>query len=143
MSATQVRIAPSIISVRPNLEVSDVAESCRFFADVLGLAVTQSAGDPLTFAILGDPSQSGLGDVVAVVAMEELAVADVVAMFVEVGDLDIVIKRIDDAVIDLAQPPTTHPWGLRDLVAVHPDGHLIGIGQRLAIEQEQAEPTAP
>lgn len=138
--------APVLIrSVRPNLEVSEVEESIAFFGHLLGLEVLQQVGEPASFAILGlaGRGEAGTGEVggetgtgeagrevVAVVGMEELAVADVTACYIEVQDLGPVVSRIEEHGLAVVQEPTEHPWGLRDVVVSHPDGHLIGIGQR-------------
>lgn len=121
----------AVRSVRPNLEVSEVEESIRFFGDLLGLEVLNHQGDPAFFAILGlAADESPNTEVVAVVAMEDLAVADVTACYIEVEDLAPVLERITDHQIRVVQEPTDHPWGLRDVVVAHPDGHLIAIGER-------------
>lgn len=112
----------AIRSVRPNLEVADLDETIRFFGDLLGLGVLSQVEGPTPYALLGE-NEAVLG----AVQLDEIAVAEIVTVYIEVDDLDAVHQRAVETGLSLAQPPTTHPWGQRDLVAVHPDGHLVGV----------------
>lgn len=113
--------------VRSNLEVSDVDEAVAFFDAVFGWTPLVNETTPVAFAIVGAGTP-----VVAVVRINEPAVSEITALYVEVDDLSVVLERVDAAGLVLAQPPTEHPWGLRDVVVVGPDGHLIAVGEAVA-----------
>ena len=51
--------------------------------------------------------------------------------YLHVRGVDALHKRCQEAGVDISSALTEHPWGLRDFVIRDPDGHLIGIGERI------------
>jgi catechol 2,3-dioxygenase-like lactoylglutathione lyase family enzyme len=116
------RREPELINFRPNLLVRDVTASVEFYRDVLGFEVRNAMEDG-SFCLLG----KGLAEV-AVVLTESPPVEQA---YLYVRGVEALHERCQLAEVDIARPLTDHPWGLRDFVVRDPDGHLIGIGERV------------
>ncbi|HET6317414.1 MAG TPA: bleomycin resistance family protein, partial [Chloroflexota bacterium] len=55
--------------------------------------------------------------------------ADGVWMSVWVDDVDSVAELCAREKLDVPQPPTDEPWGVREMHLRHPDGHVFRIGR--------------
>ena len=126
-AVTGESLAHGIVRTRTNLEVRDVAVSIDFYDRTLGLAPQATLDDPPTFALLANA-----GGTLGLSRSERPAVASIVTCYVEVADLDAAFERTTAAGATIRAPLTTHPWPARDFVLEDPDGHLIGVGERLA-----------
>lgn len=51
-----------------------------------------------------------------------------------VRGVEALLGSCEVAGFEIARPLTTQPWGLRDFVVRDPDGHLIGVGERVGSE---------
>ena len=54
----------------------------------------------------------------------------------QVDDVDAEYARLQDAVTELAQPPTTLPWGNRSALLRDPDGNLVNLYAPVTDEAE-------
>ena len=111
-----------LINFRPNLLVEDVQISIEFYRDIVGFEVRNVMNDG-SFALLG----KGLAEV-ALVRQEKPAVQQA---YLYVRGVDLLHEKCKRASVDIPRALIDHPWGLRDFVVKDPDGHLIGIGERV------------
>jgi catechol 2,3-dioxygenase-like lactoylglutathione lyase family enzyme len=112
-----------LLSFRPNLFVSDVQAATAFYRDVIGMQVHAAFPDG-SFAMLG-----GHGDAeVALVQHEDPPQGEA---YLYVRGVEALLRRCEAAGFEITRALTAQPWGLRDFVVRDPDGHLIGIGERI------------
>lgn len=114
-----------LLSVRPNLEVTDVAPTVAHLCDVFGFTVEVDEPD-MGLALL---HRDLVG--VAVVRAAEPAVNETTQCYIGVRDVDDLfttsLARGANVVIGL----TDHAWGLRDFVVELPAGHRLAFGERV------------
>ena len=112
------------------LPVRDVAASCSFYEDLLGLnrvyenqdVVALQAGGP---RILLHPSGPGTDFPNAPVHDS----ASLPAIYWNVSDVDGLIAALKDNDVEIAQEPTDEPWGERDACLLDPDGYRVYVTQ--------------
>ncbi len=115
-----------LLSFRPNLFVRDVEKATAFYRDVIGMEVHVAFPDG-SFAMLG-----GHGDAeVALVRHEDPPPGEA---YLYVRGVEALLGKCELAGFEITRPLTTQPWGLRDFVVRDPDGHLIGVGERVGSE---------
>ena len=117
-----VRREVELINFRPNLLVKDVPASIAFYRDIIGFEVRNAMEDG-SFGLLG----KGLAEVALV--RHDNPPAEQAYLYVR--GVEALRDRCQSAGADIARELTEHPWGLRDFVVRDPDGHLIGIGERI------------
>lgn len=117
-----VRRDVELINFRPNLLVKDVGISIGFYRDIIGFEVRNAMEDG-SFGLMG----KGLAEV-ALVRHDDPPGEQA---YLYVRGVDALHERCKAAGADIMRPLTEHPWGLRDFVVRDPDGHLIGIGERV------------
>ena len=110
------------INFRPNLLVKDIETAVAFYRDVIGLEV-RNATDDGSFALLGKGLAEG-----ALVQTDDPPVEQA---YLYVRGIEALSQRCKDAGIEITRGLVEHPWGLRDFVVRDPDGHMIGIGERV------------
>lgn len=113
---------PELINFRPNLLVRDIEKSIAFYRDVLGFEVRNAFEDG-SFALLA----KGLAEV-ALVTSDDPPYAEA---YLYVRGVDDLHERCQEAGCHIERALVEHPWGLRDFVVRDPDGHLIGVGERV------------
>jgi predicted enzyme related to lactoylglutathione lyase len=113
-----------LLSVRPNLEVTDVAPTVTPLCEVFGFAVEVDEPE-MGLALL---HRDLVG--VAVVRAAEPAINETTQCYIGVRDIDNLyatsVARGATVVIGL----TDHAWGLRDFVVQLPAGHRLAFGER-------------
>jgi catechol 2,3-dioxygenase-like lactoylglutathione lyase family enzyme len=109
---------PKVERIVPILNVRDVAASLKFYVDVLGFDRSWHWGHPPTFGGVhaGEAEiqfcldgQGGPGTWLAI----------------WVDDVDAWYERLRAKQVDIRQPPTNFPWGVRELNVADLDGHRI------------------
>jgi predicted enzyme related to lactoylglutathione lyase len=115
----------NLVSIR--VITSDVSRLVGFYEQVTGLAATRYTED---FAELATPACTlaiGSTRTVALFGAGSARPADNRTAIIEfrVADVDQAYARIETAISDLVQKPTTMPWGNRSLLFRDPDGNLI------------------
>jgi len=101
----------------------DLDKSVVFYRDVLGLELTTLAPE-YELAILGK------GGAEIAVVKNVNPVSQVAYLYVKGVDDLYAICQAKGA--EISQELATHPYGMRDFVLKDPDGHVIGVGERLA-----------
>jgi predicted enzyme related to lactoylglutathione lyase len=105
-------------------------EACRFYGELLGWPVTKEWTDGGRGRIFGH------GDSARIEFLEagtDTGDEPVTGVFVsaEVDDLDTIVAQLERASIALAEPPTTQPWGHRNLAVIDPTGLRLVLFQVL------------
>ena len=105
----------------PDLTVADLAESRRFYADVLGFSVGMDMGWVVNFVAPDNPSAQ-------VIAMQADRTAPVAPdMTVEVDDVDDLHARAVEHGYEIVHPLTDEPWGVRRFFVRDPDGTIVNV----------------
>ena len=112
------------------LPVHDVAASCSFYENTLGLirvyenqgVVALDAGGP---RILIHPSGPGTDFPHAPVGDS----ASLPSIYWNVNDVDRFVEAMKTQGVEIAQEPTDEPWGERDACLLDPDGYRIYVTQ--------------
>ena len=111
-----------LISFRPNLYVRDVGVALAFYRDLLGMEVHAEFPDG-SFAMLGGGAAE-----VALVRQDDPQPAEA---YLYVTGVEALLALCEAAGFAITREIATQPWGLRDFVVRDPDGHLIGVGERV------------
>lgn len=129
--------------VTPILNVSNMAQSIEWF-EKLGFCKCWDWGNPPTFAAVGSGeieiflcqgAQGGRGKSSLKMTGGPDGSDDQekgVWMSLWVGDVDAVHARCIQKGIEVTMPPTNEPWGVREMHARHPDGHVLRISKGLS-----------
>jgi uncharacterized glyoxalase superfamily protein PhnB len=135
LSATPRRVTspPSrvtIVAAEPQLFVTDIKTSCKFFAEKLGFSIIFSYGDPPYFAQVGrDGARLNLRCVEApaieskVRDHEELLSASLTVA--TAGEIKLLFLEFQSAGIAFHQTLKKQPWGARNFIVKDPDGNLL------------------
>jgi uncharacterized glyoxalase superfamily protein PhnB len=132
-TSRRVRSSPSkarIVSAEPQLLVTDIKRSCKFFQEKLGFSLVFSYGDPPYYAqIRRDAASLNLrcveGPVIesAVRDREELLSA---SMTVATADeIKLLFLEFQSAGVAFSQTLKKQPWGARNFIVKDPDGNLL------------------
>ncbi|MES2509155.1 MAG: VOC family protein [Pseudomonadota bacterium] len=104
-----------------NIAAVDMAAGKRFYGDILGLDVLMDQGWIATY---------GSGEKMTVqlsVASEGGSGTLVPDLSIEVDDLDVALRRMEEAGIAIAYGPAREPWGVRRFYVRDPFGKLLNI----------------
>jgi uncharacterized glyoxalase superfamily protein PhnB len=116
----------------PILNVRDVGASLTFYVDVLGFDRSWHWGHPPTF-----------GGVLAGHAEIQFCLngqgGPGTWLSIWVDDVDAWFERLRSSDVDIRQPPTTFPWGVRELNVADPDGHRIRFSTATDAPADDAE----
>lgn len=107
--------------LNPILNVSEVPATLAWFGR-LGWEKAWDWGDPPTFGAV----RSGDFEIFLCQGAQG---AHGTWMSVWVDDVEAIHQRCVAEGLDVAQPPTDEPWGVREMHVVHPDGHTFRISQ--------------
>ncbi len=111
------------LSFRPNLPVKDLELAIAFYRDVIGLDVTQLAPE-YGLALLAR------GGAEVAVFLHANPVSQ--GAYIYVKGVDTLYSLCQSKGAEINRELTTHPYGIRDFVVKDPDGHLIGIGEKIS-----------
>jgi len=129
----------------PILNVSNLAESFAWF-ETLGWKKAWDWGDPPTFGavasgdceiFLSEDGQGGRGrsTVTATFGPGGDVTGDKgVWMSIWVADVDALHRHCEAQGLEIAFPPTSMPWGVREMHVRHPDGHIFRMGHGIDCE---------
>ncbi len=114
-------------NIRPNLVVSNLEKSLKFYRDLLDFNVETTMGEPTNFAIISKDGAS-----MSLVVHDD--VYDVgwawVNMYIDVVNVEDLYEHCKSSGIKISYDLATHPWGMKDFTMVDPDGHQIAFGER-------------
>ena len=115
-----------VLSSRVLLHPVDFERSLRFYAESLGLHIYREWGSgssrgAVFFLGGGFLELSGSSRTTASEASENTR------LWLQVRDVNAVVSQVGDAGIEIIEPPTDKPWGLREMQIRDPDGLRIVI----------------
>lgn len=113
------------LSIRPNLEVDDLAAAAAFLCDVLGFEV--EVDEPEMGLMLLRRDAVGL----ALVRSATPGVNSTTAVYIGVTGVDDLHDQCVSRSAPITTPLSDHPWGLRDFVIEIPGGHRLALGERI------------
>ncbi len=110
-----------VLSSRILLRPTQLERSLAFYGETLGLAVYREFGEGdgrgVVFflgggflEVSGRPSGEG---------------GTALELWLQVGDVDVVHRELEEAGVEILRPPLEEPWGLRELWIADPDGVRI------------------
>jgi predicted enzyme related to lactoylglutathione lyase len=112
-----------VLSSRVLLHPTDFERSLRFYAGSLGLHVYREWGSRSTKGVvffLG-------GGFLELSGSSRTEASESVGLWLQVRDVDAVGHALEEAGVDIIEPPTDKPWGLREMQIRDPDGLRIVI----------------
>ncbi|MEJ8820915.1 VOC family protein [Variovorax humicola] len=135
--------------IQPVLPVSDVTRAARYFREVLGFELDFIAGEPPSYARVkhvppgDDPVDASLAVGLPGVLPGDHSRGD--AVYIRLwqcnaretrqwrGEIVIHVGRDIDGLhaayvkrgVEVTEPPTSQPWGLREFAIREPDGHVL------------------
>jgi predicted enzyme related to lactoylglutathione lyase len=111
-----------VLSSRVLVRPTDFERSFRFYAESLGLPVYRewSSGSTRRGVVffLG-------GGFLELSGSSRTGASESVGLWLQVRDVDVVGHELDEAGVDIIEPPTDKPWGLREMQIRDPDGLSI------------------
>jgi predicted enzyme related to lactoylglutathione lyase len=107
-----------VLSGRVLLRPTDFERSFRFYAESLGLHVYREWSSGSTWGVvffLG-------GGFLELSGSSRTGASESVGLWLQVRDVDAVGRELEEAGVDIIEPPTDKPWGLREMQIRDPDG---------------------
>lgn len=112
------------------LAVRDMAESIRFYREVLGLEVVQDFG--ANVALTGGVALQTLESWREFIGGKPVTLQSHTGeLYFEESDMDTFLKKLEGEDISYVHPPLEHRWGQRVVRFYDPDGHIIEVGEEM------------
>jgi catechol 2,3-dioxygenase-like lactoylglutathione lyase family enzyme len=119
------RNVPLLLGAFPQIFVSDVEVSCRFFVETLGFSLLYKYGDPPFYALVErDYARLNLRFVHAPV-LDRHAEPDLLSASIPVDNVKSLFLEYRAAGAPIHQALKKQPWGLRDFIVRDPHQNLI------------------
>ena len=122
----------------PNLVVHNVEESLRFYENVLGFTREMVVPDqsPFVFAsVKSGDVELFFNDLNHVLSdrpeMKGKPLASISSSFIEVDNVEAVLRKVEAAKVKLVMPLTEQWYGMKEFVIADPDGHLLIFAERI------------
>jgi uncharacterized protein len=100
----------------------DGKKAQAFYASLFGWEI--DANNPMNYGIVSPPDGKGIGGGIAQAQDQPM-----VTVYVEVDDLDAILKSAESLGAKTVLPPSDVPGGPRLALFADPDGNLIGLAQ--------------
>lgn len=120
---------PQLLGAHPQLFVSDVEASCRFFVAKLGFAVCFKYGKPAFYALIQRDSACLNLRYVHVPVLNRGADGDLLSASIPVGNVKTLYSEYQSAGAPIHQRLKKQPWGAEDFIVRDPDGNLVHFAQ--------------
>ncbi|MFI6733755.1 VOC family protein [Nonomuraea sp. NPDC050451] len=127
----------AIFGCRPNLLVSDLSASLRFYSDTLGFRVGWHWSDRQArflrgdeFGEPGEPGTALVGRDRAQIILTQAAGVHSTWLHLDVHtstQVDGLFQEWRDQGVDIADPPAVRPWGMYEMRLHDPDGHVLRV----------------
>lgn len=106
------------------LVVKDIAASLRHYRDALGFDIAFEYGEPCFYAgLCRDEVELHL---IAAGRTDRVPGQSAIAIFVE--DVDALYEELTSRGAQAPKPPQDSPYGMRDFIAIDPDGNRLTFG---------------
>jgi predicted enzyme related to lactoylglutathione lyase len=112
-----------VLSSRVLVRPTDFERSFRFYAESLGLHVYREWSSGSTRGVvffLG-------GGFLELSGSSRTGASESMGLWLQVRDVDAIRHVLEEAGVDIIEPPTEKPWGLREMQIRDPDGLSIVI----------------
>jgi uncharacterized glyoxalase superfamily protein PhnB len=112
-----------VLSSRVLVHPTEFERSFRFYAETLGLHVYRQWSSGSTRGVvffLG-------GGFLELSGSSRTRVSESIGLWLQDRDVDAVGRGLEEAGVDIIEPPTDKPWGLREMQVRDPDGLSIVI----------------
>jgi predicted enzyme related to lactoylglutathione lyase len=112
-----------VLSSRVLVRPTDFERSFRFYAESLGLHVYREWSSGFTRGVvffLG-------GGFLELSGSSPTGPSESVGLWLQVRDVDAAGRELEEARVEIIEPPTDKPWGLREMQIRDPDGLSIVI----------------
>jgi predicted enzyme related to lactoylglutathione lyase len=112
-----------VLSSRVLVRPTNFERSFRFYAEILSLHLYREWGRGTTRGVvffLG-------GGYLELSGSSRTGACESVGLWLQVRDIDAVGDELEEAGVDIIEPPTDKPWGLREMQIRDPDGLSIVI----------------
>lgn len=120
---------PELLGAHPQLFVSDVEASCRFFVTKLGFTVCFTYGKPPFYALIQRDAACLNLRYVHLPALNREAEADLLSASIPVANVKALYSEYQNAGAPIRQRLKKQPWGIQDFIVRDPDGNLIHFAQ--------------
>ena len=125
MAVAAQLVDPSVFTVTAALQVHDVERTARLLCGLFGMHIAWLHGDPPGVGEVSVAPWSGSAGIQ--LRRREGAVQATEVTFEVGGWVDDVHARVQEAGLDVIEPPEDRPWGRRDFTFALPEGHRIGV----------------
>ena len=110
------------------IELKDLAESLRFYREVLGMEVVQDFGANVVLS--GGIALQTLESWREFIGGKPVTFRTHTGeLYFEEGDMDGFLARLEVLPIAYVHPPLEHRWGQRVVRFYDPDGHIVEVGE--------------
>ncbi len=116
----------------PLLAVKDVEASKKFYGELFGLTVAMDLGRNVTFSA-GFAIQQDFAWLCDLPKESVVERSHNMELYFEVEDFDTFLERLAAFDVEQVHPPKTHEWKQRVARIYDPDGHIIEIGESMAV----------
>jgi len=120
---------PQLLGAHPQLFVSDVEASCRFFVAKLGFTVRFKYGNPVFYALVQRDFACLNLRYVHAPALNREADRDLLSATIPVGNVKALYLEYQSVGALMHQALRKQPWGAEDFIVRDPDGNLIHFAQ--------------
>ncbi|MDH3234020.1 MAG: hypothetical protein OEQ29_10885 [Alphaproteobacteria bacterium] len=123
-----------MMTVAPQLAVSDVMAAAGYYRDVLGFDVAGTFGDPPVHAIVErDAVQLFLGRSVSGAAASNRSLSPTgIDAYIWIEGLDDLITDLKHRGADIIEGPVTRVYGMREIVIRDLNGFVLAFGEDVA-----------
>lgn len=121
--------APQLLAAHPQLFVSDVEASCRFFVAKLGFTICFKYGKPAFYALVQRDSACLNLRYVHVPVLNREADSDLLSASIPVGNVKALYSEYQSVGAPVHQRLKKQPWGAEDFIVRDPDGNLVHFAQ--------------
>jgi uncharacterized glyoxalase superfamily protein PhnB len=135
LSATSRRVKSSpskatIVCAEPQLFVTDIKRSCKFFQEKLGFSLVFSYGDPPYYAQVGrDAARLNLkcveGPVIESMVRNREELLSVSMTVATADEIKLLFLEFQSAGVTFLQTLKKQPWGAKNFIVKDPDGNLL------------------
>jgi len=112
-----------VLSSRMLVRPTDFERSFRFYAERLALHIYREWSSEFTRGVvffLG-------GGFLELSGSSRTEASESVGLWLQVREVDVLGHELEEAGVDIIEPPTDKPWGLREMQIRDPDGLIIVI----------------
>jgi catechol 2,3-dioxygenase-like lactoylglutathione lyase family enzyme len=119
------KVEPRLLSASPQVFVSNVDVSCRFYVETLGFTLSFKYGQPAFYALVHRGGARLNLRFVHKPVLDRASEGDLLSASIAVENVKSLYLEYRAAGAPIPQALKKQPWGLRDFIVRDPDGNLI------------------